>query len=31
MTNKEIGSFNKIFGINTVFYYDDKIINDMCY
>ena len=26
MTNKEIESFNKIFGINTVFYYDDKSV-----
>ena len=26
MTNKEIESFNKIFGINTIFYYDDKSV-----
>ena len=26
MTNKEIESFNKTFGIETVFYYDDKSI-----
>ena len=26
MTNKEIEAFNKTFGIETVFYYDDKSI-----
>ena len=26
MTNKEIETFNKTFGIETVFYYDDKSI-----
>ena len=26
MTNKEIEEFNKTFGINTIFYYDDKMI-----
>ena len=26
MTNKELEEFNKTFGINTVFYYDDEIV-----